>query len=547
MKNNDIMYNKYLKYKKKYLDLCQDILTYSGNSKEILEHTNKKKYILLKNQIGSGNGPSGPINDDDNDEFQTPPSTPPSTPNIVYRPIGSRPIIVQRPPPSTINIGSTPIGSTPIGATPIGSTPIGATPIGATPIIVQPPPPLASLSDEELARRLQMEYDAERITSSADAALAQRLQMEQYNPSRPSATPIRPSGSATPIRPSGSATPIRPSASATPIRPSGSATPIRPSASAIPIRPLISTLSSVRSDLNYLDDLPYNKSEPVIYETIHNTGTIIDEGITYHSQCFWISIQDYYKYKYNTDITIRKLKTDAGLDLLRTQNEMADIDIGVASNTRYIDAVNRLARALNIRIRIYVTTNGLPYQYTLERLGGNNIPIPAFDTKNIGAEIINIARAGMHFELIIDGPFINRLERHRYLAPSIRFDRPSRIKPTAILISKKGEEFTEDDKSLNPNQKEAVRKYLQIQDNNIRIQLLNKSKQEYEKQLLSLVDAIINLNSAGLTEEEKKPLVKDYQEQFPTIEEEINKIDRIVVDLNRLNTILTQQAERLDV
>jgi hypothetical protein len=529
MKNNDIMYNKYLKYKKKYLDLCQDILTYSGNSnisKEILEHTNKKKYILLKNQTGSGNGPSRPGNDDDNDEFQTPPSTPPSTPNIVYSPIGSRPIIVQRPPPSTINIGSTPIGA----------TPIGATPIGATPIIIQPPPPLASLSDEELARRLQMEYDAERITSSADAALAHRLQMEQYNPSRPSATPIRPS-----------ATPIRPSGSATPIRPSASVTPIRPSASAIPIRPLISTLSSVRSDLNYLDDLPYNKSEPVIYATIHNTGTIIDEGITYHSQCFWISIQDYYKYKYNTDITIRKLKTDAGLDLLRTQNEMADIDIGVASNTRYIDAVNRLARALNIRIRIYVTTNGLPYQYTLERLGGNNIPIPAFDTKNIGAEIINIARAGMHFELIIDGPFINRLERNRYLAPSIRFDRPSRIKPTAILISKKGEEFTEDDKSLNPNQKEAVRKYLQIQDNNIRIQLLNKSKQEYEKQLLSLVDAIINLNSAGLREEEKKTLVKDYQEQFPTIEEEINKIDRIVVDLNRLNTILTQQAERLDV
>ncbi len=45
--------NKYLKYKKKYLDLCQDILTYSRNSDiflEISEHTNKNKYLSLRDK-----------------------------------------------------------------------------------------------------------------------------------------------------------------------------------------------------------------------------------------------------------------------------------------------------------------------------------------------------------------------------------------------------------------------------------------------------------------------------------------------------------------
>jgi hypothetical protein len=44
---------KYLKYKKKYLDLYQDILTYSRNSdisKEISEHANKNKYLSLRDK-----------------------------------------------------------------------------------------------------------------------------------------------------------------------------------------------------------------------------------------------------------------------------------------------------------------------------------------------------------------------------------------------------------------------------------------------------------------------------------------------------------------
>ncbi len=44
---------KYLKYKKKYLDLRQNILTYSMNSDksfDLSEQSNKKKYLLLKNK-----------------------------------------------------------------------------------------------------------------------------------------------------------------------------------------------------------------------------------------------------------------------------------------------------------------------------------------------------------------------------------------------------------------------------------------------------------------------------------------------------------------
>ena len=48
------MESKYLKYKKKYLAL-QDILTYSwnsNNSKGLLEHMNKKKYLNFKKLYG---------------------------------------------------------------------------------------------------------------------------------------------------------------------------------------------------------------------------------------------------------------------------------------------------------------------------------------------------------------------------------------------------------------------------------------------------------------------------------------------------------------
>ena len=52
-------YNKYLKYKKKYLSL-KDILTYSMNSDKpinLSEQSKKKKYLSLKEQLGGAKCP----------------------------------------------------------------------------------------------------------------------------------------------------------------------------------------------------------------------------------------------------------------------------------------------------------------------------------------------------------------------------------------------------------------------------------------------------------------------------------------------------------
>jgi hypothetical protein len=125
-------------------------------------------------------------------------------------------------------------------------------------------------------------------------------------------------------------------------------------------------------------------------KTIGNTGSL--EGMKY--QCFWISILDYLKINGYPDLTLKQLRTEAGLGK-DTEETMFDIDYLVGPELDrqpiFFNAATRIAEKYNLRIQIYSTHihNGNFELSTPRGLIGD------------GSKLVEIAQFGIdHFELI---------------------------------------------------------------------------------------------------------------------------------------------------
>ena len=129
-----------------------------------------------------------------------------------------------------------------------------------------------------------------------------------------------------------------------------------------------------------------------IVRTIQNSGE--QEGM--RLQCFWISILQYLNSNGYPRLTLRELRTNAGL---RSDTEQKMFD---TANENFSVAANNVASFYNLKIYVYrVSRNG----EILER--GDRFPIyyNADGTENIvnnpNEKIVNIAMFGLiHFELI---------------------------------------------------------------------------------------------------------------------------------------------------
>jgi hypothetical protein len=144
-------------------------------------------------------------------------------------------------------------------------------------------------------------------------------------------------------------------------------------------------LKKLNYQLNSLKQLGGHGKRKV--KTIGNDGR--REGMSL--QCFWISILDYLRRNGHPQLTLRQLRTDAGLGR-DTEHMMFDIDVNdVNGQAIYYNAATRIAEIYNLRIQIYAANRTGEVVLTDSPRGviGN------------GAHLVELAQFGTaHFELI---------------------------------------------------------------------------------------------------------------------------------------------------
>ena len=125
-------------------------------------------------------------------------------------------------------------------------------------------------------------------------------------------------------------------------------------------------------------------------KTIGNTGS--RDGMS--MQCFWISILDYLRRNGHPELTLRELRTNAGL-YADTEHMMFDIDYLVGPpldrQAIFFNAATRIAEIYNLRIQVYAANRVGEFALTDSPRGliGN------------GAKLVELAQFGVaHFELI---------------------------------------------------------------------------------------------------------------------------------------------------
>jgi hypothetical protein len=157
-------------------------------------------------------------------------------------------------------------------------------------------------------------------------------------------------------------------------------------------------------------------------KTISNGGS--REGMS--NQCFWISILDYLTIHGYPKLTLRELRTHAGLDQ-RTEHTMFDIDDHDRSSLDrqaiFYNAAVQVAELYNLTIQVFtVDQNG----NIIESAGTGGIRA----TIGNGPNRVNIAQFGLgHFELIVDNggaDFVPAVMLNNTLTKSTAIPRESR-------------------------------------------------------------------------------------------------------------------------
>ena len=179
----------------------------------------------------------------------------------------------------------------------------------------------------------------------------------------------------------------------------------------------------------------------LIVKTIQNSGD--QEGMSL--QCFWISILQYLNRNGYPTLTLKDLRTSAGLTS-DTEHEMFDTE-----NNDFSSAADTIARIFNLQIYVYrVQDDGT----IIER--GRQYPHDNYDDNQ--RLIVNIASFGLrHFELI-------DLENGNYFIPAVMYKN----------------NLTKIDKiSDNTGNKDIQAAYLNLVDLTDELNKLKKSKDTY--------------------------------------------------------------------
>jgi len=192
---------------------------------------------------------------------------------------------------------------------------------------------------------------------------------------------------------------------------------------------------NIKNDYNRLLDvyISVNQTGGMSVTTIHNNGELLEDGIQYKNQCFWISILAYLRDNGYLGLTLQQLRTDAGLGL-----DTAQIPIDTTSRgngATQTDSFYRISAQYNIIIRVYRSNShgGITRDHAGSNIvdiisanyddDGNVIIVPPDELTFLGRDdssyrdknIVNLANnGGNHFELITgfidEDPSVEHLE-----------------------------------------------------------------------------------------------------------------------------------------
>jgi hypothetical protein len=248
-----------------------------------------------------------------------------------------------------------------------------------------------------------------------------------------------------------------------------------------------------------------------IVKTIGNTG----ERDRMELQCFWISILDYLNHHGHPSLTLRELRTEAGLNT-NTEHTMFDIDYLVGPKLDrqpiFFNAAMQVAEIYDLRIQIY----------TAHRDGQVEITTPR-GLIGDGSNLVEIAQFGIgHFELIDEiygGEFI-----------------------PAILV--KGKLTKDIDDPIKKNI------YIEISENQGLLKILkDQSKVNsliYDNELKIKEDLI---SSSDLSSDQKAIFITYYDEFLNKLVTEINlveqKISKLEEEISSLTVIITEYEKKL--
>merc|ERR1711991_190315 len=133
---------------------------------------------------------------------------------------------------------------------------------------------------------------------------------------------------------------------------------------------------------------------------IMNTGAMNEHGINYRNRCMFISILDYLRRNGYPDLTLSILRHQAGVGMHYYRQEW---DQG---RNIHVRALEILCEIYNLDISIWnIGANGLLDQ-TMINAPGEGYPAqlnPRYRVGFGGANIVNIASYGRHFQLIVGG------------------------------------------------------------------------------------------------------------------------------------------------
>lgn len=261
------------------------------------------------------------------------------------------------------------------------------------------------------------------------------------------------------------------------------------------------------------------------YNTIHNNGEIIEQGIRMSNQCLWISLRDYLRYCRGQEWSVIDIKMIGGLGA-ESDYEMFDWE-----NRLYRDALERITKVLNIRINFFLVDHTGRHHRELY-LNGYPIPMHKINDDIPGADVVNIAFYGAHFEFIIDGNGIHPC--HDINPPPM--NNIGQFKPNLTVINPGLEGEIKD---------EFISIYKEINDNIIKIEILTKqiekniqTRLQLKKDGQDIVNSVERLHYSNLRDFEKNYLLQDYSRQFNIVKQNRDKIDventELQINIDRL-------------
>jgi hypothetical protein len=235
-------------------------------------------------------------------------------------------------------------------------------------------------------------------------------------------------------------------------------------------------------------------------KTISNSGSL--ENMS--NQCFWISILHYLQLNGHKNLTLRELRTNAGLDS-KTERMMFDTDYLINEDNKnipiFFNAANTIARLYKIQIEVYSVNH-------------EGIIINQRDKIGTSINIVPIAQFGLqHFELI---------------------DKDGKTFIPAVPINGKLTTTTD----IDPQYKNL---YIQLNENLGMMELFNNHLKELNDKYNDIITNKDNiLNSDVMTHEEKNNFVFHIDKELNNIILKIINVEDKLKDYQDQNLSIIQ-------